>query len=220
MNELEKETLKLIGENTDSPDVFTDDASGMVQIRDSINHGIQQICMATASYQKTYYLALREECQFYRMNWQTDYFGYIVNAWDRSRHKRLIQTDVMKLNSEDPSWMINNGYPEQYFHIGYEYLGIYLKPSASNLVLELDSVVIPKAYANGTDPVKLREAFEKATVQYAVSEYFASRGDGKKATEWIGKALETAGLKQLNPMMAERQWQLGGYNKWQPSVNK
>jgi hypothetical protein len=220
MNALEKQTLKLIGENTDSPDVFTDDSIGMAPIRDSINQAVQQICMATGSYQKKYYLPLRESCQFYRMDWETDYFGYVVNAWDRSRHRRLEQTNVMKLNAEDPSWMKNTGSPERYFHIGYEFIGIYFKPSASNIVLELDCVVIPKFYVADTDPIKMREAFERATVQYAVSEYFASRGDGVKATEWMTRSIETAGLKKLNPTMNERTWQMGGRKEWQPSTNR
>ena len=206
MNELEKQTLKFIGESTSSPDVFLDTDAGLAQIRDSLSHAVQQLCMTTGSYQKKYFLSLREDCQFYRMNWESDYFGYIVNAWDRARHRRLEQTNVIKLNNEDPRWMINHGYPEEYFHVGYQFIGIHFKPSASNNVLEFDCVVIPKPYSSG-NPVKLREAFERAAIQYAVSEYFASRGDGVKGIEWINRGLETAGLKKLNPMMAERQWQ-------------
>lgn len=210
MNALEKQVLKIIGENTDSPDVFSDDDTGLAQIRDSINYGIQQLCMVTGSYQKKYFLPLREECQFYRLSWETDYFGYIVNAWDRNRHRRLEQTDVLALNELDPNWMIHSGYPERYFHIGYQYLGIHYKPSASSKILELDCVVIPKNYTSDTDPWKIREPFERAVVQFAVSEYFASRGDASRAVEYINRSLETANLKRLNPMMAERKWQ------WQP----
>lgn len=204
MNNLEKEVLKLIGESTSSPDVF--DAAGILQIRDSINHAVQQICMVTGSYQKRYFLPLREDARFYRMNWSTDHFGYVMNCWDRKRHKRLEQTDVMKLSAEDPIWINRNGFAEKYFHVGYEYIGIYMRQSASDTVLELDCVVIPKAYSNDTDPVKLRESFERAAVQYAVSEYMASRGDAGRATEWMNKSLETAGLKRLNPTMTERRW--------------
>ena len=211
MNTLEKQVLKIIGENTTTPDVFSDDATGLAQIRDSINHGIQQVCMVTGSYQKKYYLPLREECQFYRLSWATDHFGYVVNAWDRGRHKRLAQTDVLALNNMDSRWMLHNGYPERYFHIGYQYLGINYKPSASNWILELDCVVIPKNYTADTDPWKIREPFERAVIQFAVSEYFASRGDANRAMEYINRSLETAGLKKLNPIMAERKFQ------WQPS---
>ncbi len=219
MNALEKQVLKLISENSDSPDVFTDDATGMAQIRDSINHGVQQLCMVTGSYKKTYFLPLREDCQFYRMNWETDHFGYVVQAWDRSRHFRLEQTDLVLLTSEDPGWMQRTGYPEKYLQVGYQYIGVYFKPSASNIVLELDCVVIPKPYTTDTDPVKLRETFERAVVQFAVSEYHASRGDAKRATEYLTKSLETAGLKKLNPQMNERQYQFGGYRPWAPSTN-
>ena len=212
MNSLEKEVLKLIGENTDSPDVF--DTTGILQIRDSLNHAIQQICMVTGSYQKKYFMSLREDARFYRMFWGNDHFGYIVNCWDRQRHKRLDQTDVMTLSAEDPIWISRTGFAEKYFHIGYEYIGIYMRQSQSATVLELDCVVIPKAYTSDTDPVKLRETFERAAIQFAVSEYFASRGDAQRGSEWINKGLETANLKKLNPQQAERKWQ------WRPSTNQ
>jgi len=214
MNDLEKETLKLIGEDTTSPDVFTDDATGLALIRGSINDGIKQMCMVTGSYKKKYFLSLRSDCQFYRMNWEQDYFGYVVQAFDRIRHTKLDQTDVTRLNDEDPWWMKRTGYPEKYMHIGYQYLGIYMKPSSSDNVLELDCVVIPKAYTSDTSPVKLREAFERATVQMAVSEYYSSRGDATRATEWLNKSLETAGLKRLHPDAAEQQYQWGGYRPY------
>ncbi len=220
MNTLEKQVLKMIAENSTTPDVFTDDATGMAQIRDSINHGVQQLCMVTGSYKKTYFLPLRGDCQFYRMGWETDYFGYVVQAWDRSRHLRLIQTDLVRLSSEDPAFMQRTGYPDQYFQIGYQYIGVYFKPSASDTILELDCVVIPKPYVTDTDPVKLRENFERAAVQFAVSEYHASRGDATRAMEFLNKSLETAGLKRLNPQMNERQYQFGGYRPWQPSTNQ
>jgi hypothetical protein len=205
MNNLEKEVLKLIGENTNTPDVF--DATGILQIRDSLNAAVQQLCMVTGSYTKKYYLPLRTDARFYRMEWKTDHFGYVVNCWDRKRHKRLEQTDLLKLSAEDPIWINRNGFAEKYFHIGYEYLGIYMRQSQSDTVLELDCVVIPKAYTTDTDPVKLRESFERAAVQFAVSEYFASRGDAERATKWINSALETSNLKRLNPTQTERKWQ-------------
>lgn len=218
MNDLEKSVLKLIGESTSTPDVFTDDATGMALIRDSINFGVQQLCMATGSYRKKYFLSLKEDCQFYRMYWDADYFGYVVQAWDRTNNRRLEQTDTLKLNKEDPNWMNNQGYPQKYFHVGYQYLGIHLKPSASNWVLELDCVVIPKPYTTDGDPVKVRETYERATVQLAVSEYFASRGDAGKAGDWLKRCLETAGLRSLLPMMSERVYQFGGKGQWQPST--
>ena len=214
MNELEKETLKLIGEDTTSPDVFSDDATGLALIRGSINDAIKQLCMVTGSYRKRYFLPLREDCQFYRMNWEQDYFGYVVQAFDRIRHTKLEQTDVIRLNDEDQWWMQRNGYPEKYLHVGYQYLGVYMKPSSSDNVLELDCVVIPQAYSSDTDPAKLREAFQRATVQLAASEYYASRGDANRATEWLNDALETAGLKTLHPDAAEQRYQFGGYRSY------
>ena len=211
MNDLETQVLKVIEENTDSPDVFTDDTTGMAQIRDSVNQGVQMLCMVTGSYHKNYFLPLREDCQFYRLQWERDHFGYVNQAWDRQRQYRLDQTSIGKLNHEDPRWMESTGPAECYFHLGHNVLGIYMKPSDSDRVLELDCVVIPQDYVTGNDPVKIREAFERATIQLAVSEFYASRGNAERATEWLKKALETAGLKKMNPWYAEQTHQFSGY---------
>lgn len=210
MNDLEKHALRLIGENASSPDVFTDTASGMAPIRDSINDAIQELCMVTGSYKKTYLLPLYADRMFYRMGWEQDHFGWVVEAWDRSRQRRLEQTDVLTLAMQDGFWMERTGNPEEYMQIGEDILGVFYKPSANGIVLELTCACIPKKYTVDTDPVKVREVFQKAAVYLAVSEFYASRGNASRATEYLNMYLETAGLTMMHPQTAERVYQMNG----------
>ena len=60
MNTLETHVLELIGEDTDSPDVFTDDDDGMAQIRGSLNDAIEEIIIVSGSYKENYHLPLKE----------------------------------------------------------------------------------------------------------------------------------------------------------------
>lgn len=212
MNALEKHTLKLIGESLTSPDVFLDTDAGMAQIRQSCNDAIQEICMVTGSYRRTYLLPLYADRQFYRMGWEADHFGYIVEAWDRSRQIRLIQVDLLLLASYDSWWMKRTGNPDMYLQIGKDIIGIYRKPSANGVVLEIECVCIPKAYTSDTDPVKVREVFQRAAVYLAVSEYHASRGNAQRALEYLNLYIETAGLSGIYPETAERQYQFKGDN--------
>lgn len=209
MNNLEKHVLRIIGENVDSPDVFTDDTTGMAPIRDSLNDGIQELCMITGSYRRMYLLPLYADRQFYRMGWEADYFGWVVEAWDRRRGKRLEQTDPFRLTKENAYWMKDSGNPDEYMQIGSDIFGVYRKPSSNGVVLELTSVCIPKPYTVDTDPVKLRDQFQRAAVYYAVCEFFASRGDARRATEYFDKYIETAGLMSINPRAAEQNVMLG-----------
>jgi len=144
------------------------------------------------------------------MAWEQDYFGWVVEAWDRNRRRRLIQTDLMRINYDDSLWMQRTGNPEQYMQIGADILGIYFKPSANGIVLELHCVVIPKPYTAESDPVKVREVFQRAAVYSAVSEFYASRGDAKRAVEYFDRYVETAGLMSLKPDSQERAYQFGG----------
>jgi len=215
MNTLEKHTLRLIGESIENPDVFLDTATGMAQIRQSVNDGIQELCMVTGSYRKTYLLPLYADRIFYRMGWEADHFGYVIEAWDRSRQVRLIQIDLIALNNYDSFWMKRTGNPDMYMQIGEDILGIFRKPSANGIVLELDCVCIPKAYTEDTDPVKIRETYERATVYLSVSEFYASRGDAARATEYLTKYIETAGLMTLHPQYQERFYRFKGKDEIQ-----
>lgn len=210
MNDLETHVLRLIGENTTSPDVFTDTATGIAPIRNSINDAIQELCMLTGSYKRTYFLPLYADRQFYRMNWEQDHFGWVVECWDRSRRKRLTQTDLIRLTYDDPWWMQRSGPPEQYMQIGADVLGLYFKPSSNGIVLELECVCIPKPYSDDTSPIKVREAYQRAAVYMATSEFYASRGDAKRAAEFFDKYFETAGLMAMKPETEERQYRAGG----------
>jgi hypothetical protein len=217
MNSLETQVLRLIGENVSSPDVFADTDSGIAQIRASINDALQELCMVTGSYIRTMHLPLLANQQFYKLTMQADYMGYVVQVMDRSRHSKLIRTDLVAVNSNDPYWMQNKGYPMEYMQIGLDYFGICGIPSDDGVVLEMQVVCIPKPYTADTDPLKVREAFQRSGVQLAVSEFYASRGDAARASEYLNKYLETAGIMQLNPQQPERIYQFGGYQgaSWQ-----
>lgn len=178
MNELEKDVLVYIGEDITSPDVFSD----ITPIRNSINDAIEEISMLTGSYKEVYHLPLFKDQAFYRLKFSKGFFGYITNAWLRDRKITLPQTDIIKLTAVDPYWLQTNGDPGEYLQVGYNIVGVTPAPSASTDVLELTCVMIPERYASDDDRIKLRESFKKATVHYAVSEYYASRGDAKEAT--------------------------------------
>ena len=203
-NNLEKHVLRLIGENVDSPDAFSD----ITPIRDSVNEAIQELCMLTGSYKKVYNLPLYADRQFYRMNWEKDHFGWVVEAWDRSRNFKLEQTDVLTLANEDMFWMQRTGNPDSYVQVGENILGIYYKPSANGVVLELTCVCIPKFYIEDADPIRLREVYQRAAVYFAVNEFYASRGNASRASEYLKLYLETAGLMNMHPDTAERMYQM------------
>jgi hypothetical protein len=212
LNSLEKQVLKTIGENTSDPDVFLDTDAGLDPIRDSLNDGIQELCMATGAYRIPYLLPLETNTWVYTLSWDRDYFGYIVQAWDRQRRYRLEQTDLNKLASMDSEFLQTTGNATHYVHIGYNKIIIYKKPSADGNVLELDCVAIPKPYVYDNSLVKMRANWERGVVYYAVSDFYASRGDANRATYYYNQYIEVANLMKLKPPVYEQQYRLGGQN--------
>lgn len=214
MNAIETDVLNAIGESTSAPDVYSD----LAPVRDSINAAIQELCLVTGSYVRVYHLPLYADRFFYRMSWAQDHFGWIVECRNPLKQKFLTPTDIGTLSLTDPWFLKSNGSPDRYMQIGYRYIGFDRAPASSGEVLELTCAVIPKAYTTDTDPVRLRPVFQRAATQYAVCEFFASRGDAVRANEWLVKYLETAGMMQLHPKVPERTFEVGKGQQWQRST--
>jgi hypothetical protein len=205
MTDLERMVLQSIGENDASPDVFTDDDIGMEQIRDSINDAIEEIAMLSGAVQRSYQMLLQAGATFYRMDFKKDRFAWITDAWLISPKRRLERTDLIALNSHNPRWLQNTGTPISYGVIGYDVFYVWPCPAAE-LIVDLSCVVIPDRYLHDYDRVKIRHIFTDAAVNFAVGEYYASRGDAKQATERHQAYL--AGLQAVGvyPKAYERQW--------------
>ena len=195
MNQLEKQVLELIGDDPDAPDVFKDTDLGMAPVRDSLNDAIQEISILTGSYRRQYFVPLRQDVTFYRFRLDNGFLGWVTGAWLVNQQRRLNQTDLIRLNADDPRWMVTSASPRSYFQIGHEIIGVYPKPSGDSDMLELNLVEIPAPYTNDADRIKLRKDFQYAAVNYAVSEYWASRGDVQEALKHWGRYLDTLGLR-------------------------
>lgn len=204
MNTLERKVLELIGEDPDSPDVFTDDDEGMTPIREALSDAIQEIVMLTGFHKRQYFLPLREDIAFYRLQLQNGSLGWITDAWSVTQQYRLEQTDVLRLSAHDPRWMIYTGTSDSYFHVGRDVVGIYPKPAADGNVIELTVVEIPSANESSEDRVKLRDSFHYAAVQFAVSEYWATRGDAQESQAHFARYIDALGLtKDYLPLIGE-----------------
>lgn len=201
MNDIERQVLRLIGEDPTSPDVYTDDDVGMAPIRDSISDAIEEIHSITGGYSETFLIPLVSNGTFYRLNFERGSFGWVKDAWLSGNKTRLTQTSIAKLGMEYPKWLESTGTPEQYFHLGKDLIGIFRKPSSSSDVLEINAVVIPGPYSDG-ERIKLKNQYHWAAVHYAVGEYWASRGDASEAERYHGMYQAAIGL--FKPLSVER----------------
>ena len=195
MNLLEKQVLRLIGEDPSSPDVFLDTDAGMAPVREALSDAIQEIVMLTGSYKRQYFIPLRAKQGFYRIMLNNGHFGWVTDAGLVNKKRRLEQTGILRLLKHDPQWMITSADPRAYFQIGTDVIAVYPKPSASSDVLELTIVEIPNPYKEDTDRVKLKTDFHYAAVHFAVAEYWASRGDVQEAKKHWGLYLDVLGLR-------------------------
>jgi hypothetical protein len=214
MNALETHVLRLISESVESPDVFVDTSEGLEPIRDSLNDGIEELCMVMGHYKRKYLLALHEERGIYRLSPQNDECGWVISVWDRGNHRHLTQTDLLGLANHDPRFLERSGVPAWWWQMGWNYLGVFPRPSSKGRILELDMIAIPRRYAYDQTPIRVREQWQHALVFRSVSEFYASRGDANRAAEWWSRYLETAGIMALHPDQAERQFQFQTFQRY------
>lgn len=195
MNNLESQVLRVIGDDPSSPDVFLDTPAGIAPIRDSINDAIHETVMLTGSHEDTFHIPLLADQKFYRLNFARGFFGWVVDVWLVGNRRRLEQTDMVRLWADDPRWLRNSGDPWQYFQVGANTIGIDRSPGSSTDLIEVQCVVIPAAYTEDADRPTIRKQFEHAVINYAVSEYWASRGDARSAVDHLERYLEGTGSR-------------------------
>lgn len=206
MNELERQVIELIGENSDSPDVFVEGSREFDLIRGSLNDAIAEIAVLTGSVKDTYHLSLESGKAFYRLRFNRGSLIYVTDAYLTGQTRRLERTSPIRLNAFNSRWMQNTGSPESYFQVGFDIIGFWPKPGGTDLV-RFDCVIAPARYSGGNDRIRLRDSFQFASVQYAVSEFYASRGDAKRAGYHFQQYAERMGLNRQYPFQAERVWQ-------------
>jgi hypothetical protein len=205
MNDLETKVLELIGENIDDPDVFTDDSTGMAQIRESLNDAIEEVCMVTGSYKRKYFVAIQNAKNFYQITDDRDVFAWPTSVWLTVNKWRLERVDIKYLLNLSYRWMYDTGTPERYFLIGSNKIGVHPLPGSASYTLEIDAVAIPDRYTLDNDRIKIRDEYQWAVVNYAVSEYWASRGDAKSATDHFMRYLGKLNIINLYPESHEQQ---------------
>lgn len=204
MNSLERKVLHQIGEDPESPDVFTD--SNIDQIRGSINDAIEEIAMVTGGIKRKYYIPLVKQ-NFYRINYQSGSFGWVLSAWLLGQKRRLYQTSFASLQRDNPRWLEVDASPVAYIPVSDDIICVYPRPSGDD-ILEIECVIIPERYSDDKDKINLRSDFEWASVHYAVSEFWASRGDAKTALESFRKYLSALNLTDIHHLAQERQFVL------------
>ena len=197
MNKLEKQVLMMIGEDPTNPDVFTDDAIGMTQIRESISDGIAEVLMLTGGWTETFRIPLVQDQTFYKIELENSDVGWFQSVRNVDTEVALTQSSLIALNSFDPLWMRYTGPPTQYLPIGTNTLAICPKSSSSTGVLECHIAAIPKRYKTDADRIKLKKIYERSVVDYAVSEFYASRGSARDAAEHLQRFAISVGLQKV-----------------------
>ena len=199
MNRLERAVLLEIGENPDSPDAFSD----ISPIRNSINDAIAEIIMVTGSYKRLYQVAMEADKKFYSLAPEHGEIAWITDAILLTRQRRLEQTDFALLKEENPRFFICTGTPTRYVPIDNDLVFFHPIAGSDTDIVELTCVMVPDAYTQDADRTFIRRDFERGVIHFAVSEYWASRGDAKEALAHHSRYLDLVGLRRLFPAAQE-----------------
>lgn len=206
MNEIERHVLEQIGENIDSPDVFTDTPEGIKPIRDSINDAIQEAAMLFGGRTTKFLIPLHHNRTFYRLRFNHGFLGWIQSTWLVNQKRRLVQTDMHKLQKFDYRWIERVGSPREYFPIGLDVIGFYPRPSSSTDAVEVVGMLIPKPYDDEDAEIKVRREYRWALTYFAMAEFYASRGDADSAEQFRQRYLSFGPLRGKYQESKEREF--------------
>jgi hypothetical protein len=215
MNELESQVLRLIGENAESPDVFTED-SGISSIRESLNDAVEELCLLTGSVKRNYQLIAKTGETFYRLAFNRDQYGWVTDAWLPGFRRRLEQTDIQRLNTYNPRWMQNVGTPQAYFPIGSNIIGLWPAPGGNNMMIELTCVIITQRYTSADERIKIRTAWQDIAVHFGAAEYYASTGDVTNAMGELQHFIGLAGILAGYDMSKDYRWKIKTEKEYYP----
>ena len=202
MNTVEKRVLRFIGEDVDSPDVFT--SSNLDQIQSSINDAIEELCTMSGSVTNNYRLSLVDGVNLYKISFVRNQFCYIVSAWLPDKTRRLKQSSMGAIERYDYRWLSTANTPSFYFPVGVDQVGFYPMYGEDGHQVELKCVVLPEKYTRDTEVLQIRSDWDDALVNYAVAEYFASVGDLEKSAMWFSQYYKYASQFGHRTQMPDR----------------
>lgn len=197
--------MDIIGENTDSPDVFDDD--GITEIRSHLNDAIEEVALITGCHKRVWHVPLKASTYFYRIDDAVDQFGWFESVYLAGTKRLLTQVSLIGLTQLDARWLYATGTPSHYAPFGFNKFVVWPAVSSSTDSLEVTGIAIPDRYTLDTDRIKLRSTYEWACVNRAVSEFWATRGDAQSAARYFQQYAQEVGFPTLYPEMAERRWQ-------------
>jgi len=185
VKEIEKRVLRIIGEDTDNPDVYTD--ANITPIRDSVNDAIEEMCTMTDTFVVKYRVPIIADTYFYKLAFTSAQFCYILRARLPDKGRVLAQSRVGEVADNDYRWLDSTNTPSVYFPIGVEYVGFYPIYSENGHHVELDCAVLPLRYSTDDTVIQLRDDFKDAAAYYAAAEYFLSVADVEKYGYWFAE---------------------------------
>lgn len=204
MNDLEMEVLRIIGEDPDSPDVYT--SNNITQIRDSISDAVEELAVVGAFLKKTFRMPLFNGVNFYKIGFTYSQFVCVTSVYLPDKERLLEQSSVSAIEQHDPNWLTTNNTPEAYAPIGVDKIVFYPSYGEDGHHAEVECVVLPLRYSNDTQKTGLARDLESAPVNYAVAEFYASIGMLDRAARYqplYESALEKYGRKHMIP---DRRW--------------
>jgi hypothetical protein len=196
MQALLREALLLIGEDPDHPDVFHDSSKELEVLKASMLDAMHDVLIATAGYRRKYYLPLASGRNFYKIDFRTDYFLLVHEAIDEITARKLEQKDLLYFLMLDMDWMSHTGTPIYYAQVSKDIICFYPAPSTTGRLIVLDCVCLPKDIAGPASA--MQGLYLQAIVYYAVGEFYASRGDARRASEFFNEFAKIALQKRLH----------------------
>lgn len=127
-----------------------------------------------------------------------------------SLDRRLEAVVYSDLDAIDETWLTHQNPPEYWFRVSWDVFGIWPAASTGGEIIQIDSLVWPRALLDDGDEPEFPWADHDGLVLYGVYEGLMKRWDVARATQVLARFLESYGLSMARSgftVMRERHWQ-------------
>lgn len=180
------------------------------QINRLIDEGLELISEEAEAVKRTAFTVMRPGTSYYSTRGIAPDLMMPWRLWFHPTNRRLTATSASELDRDHETWETVTGNPEWWFPMGWDWFGIWPKPTSGGGVLRVDYFAWPRALLDDDDEPELYDDNHESVIFYGVYMGLLKRWDLERALGlWqlflggIGDATAKAGIRRQQA----RTWQ-------------
>ncbi len=160
-DEIQRRILNGVNDDPDSPVFFS-----QTQLDQLVDEASEILAEDTRAIKRTAIVPLKEGIGFIYTPAIAPDFMAPLRIWNHDVSMALTCLSMAELDAINIQWQVTTGFPQVWFPVSWDLLGLYPRPAAASGVLRIDYLAWPRGLMDDGDRSELPEATHDALVLY------------------------------------------------------